>query len=141
MQTKGFYKTRQRDIILKLLKNNTDKHLSCEEIAELLKAGGNKVGITTVYRYLEKLNLEGSVQKYTSDKERARYTYVEKDCRGHFHLKCTRCGDTFCADCDFLGTLSEHIGKEHGFKVLPSKTVFYGVCTSCLEKDAEPKEV
>lgn len=134
MQTKGAYRTRQRDIILECLKNNTDKHLSCEEIAQKLSASGNKVGITTVYRYLEKLYLDGKVQKYTHGKESARYTYTEKACSGHFHLKCTSCGDTFCADCDFLGELSRHIGKEHAFKILPSKTVFYGLCEQCADK-------
>ncbi len=137
MRTRADYRTKQRDIILELLKNNTGKHLSAEEITELLKDSGNKVGATTVYRYLEKLYLEGVVQKYTVGKESARYTYAEKECRGHFHLKCTECGDMFCADCDFLADLCKHIGIEHGFEVSPSKTVFYGVCKTCSYNDGK----
>lgn len=128
------YKTRQRDTILALLKNNTDSHLSAEDICEMLKNDGEKVGATTVYRYLEKLYSEGMVQKYITD--RARYTYAEKECREHFHLKCTECGSLFCADCDFLTELCSHINHHHGFAVVPSKTVFYGVCERCSEKIA-----
>ena len=132
MRTEGGYKTRQRDIILDLLKNNTRNHLSSDEICEILKQKGEKVGATTVYRYLEKLYCEGKVQKYVTD--RARYTYSDNTCREHFHLKCTECGTTICADCDFLSDLEAHIGEHHGFNVIPSKTVFYGVCSKCSEK-------
>lgn len=125
------YRTRQRDIILELLKGNTQKHLTADEIADILRKSGNKVSITTVYRYLEKLYTEGKVQKYTADKESARYSYQEKECREHFHLKCTSCGGIFCADCDFLSGLCGHISGDHGFTVEISKTVFYGVCESC----------
>ncbi len=132
MRTTGGYKTRQRDTILELLKNNTDTHLSAEDIADKLKKNGAPVGTTTVYRYLEKLYSEGVVQKYTTD--RARYTYTEKECREHFHLKCTECGSLFCADCDFMSELCGHISDHHGFAIAPSKTVFYGVCQKCSEK-------
>lgn len=136
MRTAGGYKTRQRDTILSLLKSNTEKHLSAEEITELLRQNGHSVGITTVYRYLEKLYEQGVVQKYTADKERARYTYSKNDCREHFHMKCTECGRLFCADCDFLEELKKHIGNEHNFCIVPSKTIFYGICKACAEKES-----
>ena len=133
MRTQGGYKTRQRDMILNLLKNNTDCHLSADEIANMLKNDGNKVGTTTVYRYLEKLQSEGVVRKYTADKDKARYSYAEKECREHFHLKCTMCGAVLCADCDFMSELCGHISTDHGFAVSPSKTVLYGICSKCAE--------
>ena len=133
MRTGGGYKTRQRDIILDLLKNNTQTHLSLDDICEMLKSSGEKVGSTTVYRYLEKLYAEGKAQKYVTD--RARYTYVDNNCREHFHLKCTECGSLLCADCDFLSGLSSHMQEHHGFDIAPSKTVFYGVCKNCRQKN------
>lgn len=136
MRTTGGYKTRQRDIILELLKNHTEQHLSCDEICEILKRNGERVGTTTVYRYLEKLYTEGVLQKYNDD-GRAKYTYSETECRGHFHLKCTECGRILCADCDFLNGLCNHISSDHGFSVIPSKTVFYGVCKACTLKEEE----
>ena len=135
MRTKGGYRTRQRDTILELLKNNTDRHLSADEIADNLKKSGSSVGTTTVYRYLEKLYSEGIVRKYSADKDKARYTYAEKECREHFHLKCTECGGLFCADCEFLSGLCSHIKEDHGFAIAPSKTIFYGVCDKCSGKD------
>lgn len=125
------YRTRQRDKILELLKNSKGRQMTTEEICEELKATGSKVGITTVYRYLDKLYTEGCLQRYTDGKESARYSYREKECLEHFHLKCTSCGGIFCADCDFLSGLCRHISGDHGFTVDISKTVFYGVCEKC----------
>lgn len=127
----GGYRTRQRDTILELLKNNKDRQFTAEEICYELKKVGNKVGITTVYRYLDRLNSEGRLQRYADGKESARYSYCEKECLEHFHLKCTSCGSLFCADCDFLNGLCSHISGDHGFTVDISKTVFYGVCEKC----------
>lgn len=140
MRTEGGYKTKQRDIILEVLKNNTDKHLSCEEICEILRNNGKKVGTTTVYRYLEKLYRNGLLTKYTADKESAKFSYAKEDCRGHFHLKCTECGEIFCGDCSFLSGLLEHVNNEHGFTVEPAKTTLYGICKGCSDRAASQKE-
>lgn len=134
MRTEGGYKTKQRDIILEVLVKNADKHLTCEEMCEMLRKDGKKVGMTTVYRYLEKLHREGMLTKYTADRESAKFSYAKESCRGHFHLKCTECGKTFCGDCSFLSGLVEHINDDHGFSVEPAKTTLYGVCKECSYK-------
>ena len=96
------YKTRQRDIILEMLKNNINRQMTAEEICLQLRSEGNSIGTATVYRYLEKLYEDGKLHKYTQDRKGASYSYREKICREHFHLRCTDCGELFCADCDFL---------------------------------------
>ncbi len=133
MRTEGGYKTRQRDIILEVLKKNTDKHLTCEEICEMLRNNGKKVGTATVYRYLEKLYSQGMLTKYTADKESAKFSYVKESCKGHFHLKCTKCGKIFCEDCSSLKGILEHVINEHGFSVEPAKTTLYGICKVCSD--------
>lgn len=133
VRTQGGYRTKQRDVILELLKRSTERHLSAEDICDILRSNGERVGAATVYRYLEKLYSEGLLQKYNTD-GRAMYTYTEKECRSHFHLKCTECGRLFCADCSFLTELCKHIKGDHNFLVSPSKTVFYGVCSECTKE-------
>lgn len=138
MRTAGGYRTRQRELILAVLKEQKDEHMTAEELMLRLRSDGAAVGTATVYRYLEKLYSEGLVQKYTDGtKGGARYSYAEKECRGHFHLKCTECGKLFCADCDFLSELKKHVCGEHGFTIDPSKTVFYGICGECAKKQTE----
>ena len=56
------YKTKQSEIVLEYLKENSDSHLTANEIAMALS--GKNVGKTTVYRHLEKLCRDGAVRKY-----------------------------------------------------------------------------
>ena len=58
------YHTKQREVILEFLQNSGSRHVSVEEVLEHLKAEGQKVGRTTIYRYMEKLTREGTLRKY-----------------------------------------------------------------------------
>lgn len=136
MEGKG-YRTRQREAILHYLQNSDSCHVSVEEVSDHLKASGEKVGRTTVYRYMEKLAAEGVLRKYFIEEGAgACYQYVEpwETCREHFHLKCLRCGTLLHLECEFLDQIGEHIRVNHGFEVDNTKTVFYGICKDCKEK-------
>lgn len=133
------YKTKQRTLILKCLKDNKDRHITAEEIHEYLLRGGESVGMTTIYRNLDKLLKEGQLRRYElAQGQSACFQYVDGDidCREHFHLKCEGCGRLIHLDCDDLAKLSQHIEKEHAFYLNSSKTVLYGLCADCkTQKD------
>lgn len=119
------YKTRQREAILEYLKKE-NRCVSADEIINAL--GASKA---TAYRSLERFVNEGSVLRFSGDVgESAVYRY-NKSHNGHFHLKCTSCGKTVCADCGFIKRMEEHFMEHHGFGLSKSQTVFYGVCSDC----------
>lgn len=136
---KGAYRTKQREIILDYLKKCQDGHVTIDEVTDHLKNEGNKVGRTTIYRYMEKLADEGFLRKYYIEEGvGACYQYQGEDtaCRNHFHLKCVKCGRLFHVSCDFLQQIEEHVYEHHHFLVDNSKTVLYGVCEAC-QKDTD----
>lgn len=131
------YSTKQSRLIENVLKDNSDGHLTADEIFEKLKNSGEAVGKATVYRHLEKLYSDGIVRKFLSgDGGSACFQYMRDSskCKSHYHLKCIECGRLIHAECKFLNELSKHILYEHGFLVDGSKTVFYGVCENCAKK-------
>ena len=129
------YKTKQGELIFGILEKNADRHLTAEEICVLLKAEGNAVGTTTVYRNLEKLIAEGKIRRFRLEEgEPACYQYLGGECHEHFHLKCENCGDLIHMDCHDMTNLAEHIKSHHGFAINPLKTVLYGVCERCRTK-------
>ena len=132
------YTTKQRKLILNLLKEQKDSHLTAEEIVLALKNSGESVGKATIYRYLDVLLEAGQVRKYAAEEgEGACYQYVGDDnCREHFHLKCGSCGRLFHVECDYLSDVGSHIRKDHGFNIDSSKTVFYGKCGHCENYEA-----
>lgn len=127
------YRTKQSLLVLDCFKQNEGIHLTIEDICGILKNNGTPVGTATVYRHVARLCEEGIVTKYSVDSESgACYQYSGTSCKMHFHLKCTKCQELFHASCDFIQSVEEHISKHHGFIVDNSRTVFYGVCQSCL---------
>ncbi len=132
METTSKYKTKQRELLERALKESGGEHITVDSLTDRLEKSGSAVGRTTVYRYLEALAKQGTVRKYMQTGENCCYQYVgESGCREHFHLKCEQCGRLFHIECDHLSELSSHIKASHGFGVNKLKTVLYGVCEDC----------
>jgi Fur family ferric uptake transcriptional regulator len=124
------YMTRQQQAVLKALEGEQDSVSACE-LMEKLRAAGLSVGLTTVYRQLDKLVQQGMVHRIVTD-EGAFYRFCDRhdgaDC---FLLKCEQCGRIEHLDCDHLGPLYEHLAHEHHFTINPRRTLFYGLCEVC----------
>lgn len=76
---KNDYNTRQRIAVLNCLKSNGG-HLTAAQIADILRSNGEKAGLATIYRRLDKLVEMGLVRKYITDKV-ACYQYAEGGCK------------------------------------------------------------
>ena len=129
METKR-YKTKQRSALLDFFASHSDKTFSASELIADPALG---LGEATVYRQLSKLSEEGKLNKIISNaSDGARYQYhPHESCNGHFHLRCTKCGELVCAECSFMENMEKHLGADHGFTVDPKKTVIYGICKEC----------
>ena len=126
MQKTG-YKTKQQDFLFSYLKEMKGQHFTAEEVREHFESKNIQIGIATIYRQLEKLVADGTLQKYFIDEHSAAcFEYSGEDCSAeipHFHLKCEECGNLFHLECDDLEGLSNHLRNEHGFSLNPYRTV------------------
>ena len=139
---KADYRTKQQEMILRYIEKLQGTHITAKEIEEHLSKAGEKVGIATIYRRLDKMVAQGLVKKYYLDSMTAAcYEYVpaEKECHEHFHLKCEKCGKLIHFECDTFAKMQEHLAKEHGFAVNSLKTVLYGLCNECNNKSGSKK--
>ena len=130
MARNNSYETKQKDMILDVIKNN-HKSFTIKDIHEILK---DKVGLTTIDRLVDKLVEDGSLNKTLGDNNMAYYQYLEK-CNhlNHFYLKCDNCGDLVHVDCDCISDLFSHMLEEHCFKANREKIVISGLCKKCNE--------
>jgi Fur family ferric uptake transcriptional regulator len=132
------YNTRQGGLIVEYFSSLGDRHVQAAEIAEYFRRRNETVGLTTIYRHLEKLVNAGLIRKYfLNEGESACYQYISGagETGEHFHLKCENCGTLIHLECKTLEKIKGHILKEHLFRVNALKTVFYGRCKNCLEND------
>lgn len=142
MNNKSSYKTRQKELILSFLQENQASHVTAAYICAHFRARELPIGVTTVYRHLDKMVETGLVQKIVTDGEATCYQYIgDEQCHrhAHFHLKCLSCGKLIHMECRLVEELSAHIREEHDFEMQPLKTTFYGTCGSCArmtEKNA-----
>lgn len=130
------YKTKQQNFIFECIQKHKDENLSTEKIIEYLKKDGISVGVSTVYRQLNKLCQDKKIRKFTpNENEGAVYRYIDKkrNCDSHFHLVCNVCNELIHLECDSIANVYSHIFSEHEFEVDGVKTVFYGVCKKCRE--------
>ncbi|MBR1821984.1 MAG: transcriptional repressor [Clostridia bacterium] len=140
--TRGEYSTRQKRELLSFLKERSLQHFSVDEVVFEMQDRGEKIGRSTVYRYLELLAEQGSVRKYQSVQGITQYQHVEDaaSCDDHFHMMCSRCGNLLHVDCAVMRTMSEHLMKDHGFRLDSRETILVGVCEKCRADGGEAVE-
>ena len=123
------YNTKQKEIIVDIIKKQK-KQFTIKNIYEL---GNESVGLTTIYRLVDKLVDEGILNKEISKDNITYYQYLEKcDEDNHFYLKCDKCGKVIHIDCDCISDLSNHILKQHKFRTNKEKIIINGKCNNCL---------
>lgn len=131
----GKYKTKQQMAILDCLKMNGKNYVTVVEIEKYLKGNHCSVGITTIYRHLEKLEQEGIVARINVEKQQgACYQYIAEDDNDDcFYIECEKCGQVTRMECHHLAELYHHVNADHHFSINPKKTVFYGRCENCVK--------
>lgn len=128
------YKTKQKEYILSYIKSLNGKHVTINQIIDYFSENDIKIGMSTIYRYLDKLVSDGIVRKYVIDGVAgACYQYVGEEDKDneHFHFKCDECGGLIHFECDELDNIQKHLLKNHGFNLNSFKTMFYGKCDKC----------
>lgn len=88
LRKSGKYDTRQRRVILSVIRDSANKHSSFADIARKTKQVDPKIGKVTVYRTLALLARHDVVTSYVDKKGITRY---ELPRRKHIHIVCDRC--------------------------------------------------
>ena len=132
LQDTGFKITPQRRAIIEVLLKNDSKHLSSEEIYDLVKDICPGIGIATVYRSMQVLDEVGVISKLNLDDGCIRYEInLNENSHHHHHLICKKCSRIIEVEEDLLEEIESSIEKMYGFKVLDHDVKFYGLCKNC----------
>ena len=117
---------------------NKDRHMTAEDIYELVKEDYPEIGLATIYRTVQLLLEMQLVDRINLDDGCVRYEIGETlDGTGkhhHHHLICKTCGKVLPFKDDLLDELERHIEEETGFHVLDHELKFYGQCSECRKK-------
>lgn len=141
LKEKGLKVTNQRLLVLQVLAEHGDEHMTAEDIFELVKEDYPEIGLATIYRTVQLLLDMQLVDRIILDDGCVRYEIgdfldeQEGHRHHHHHLICTECGSVSAFRDDLLEDLEAYIEKETGFQVTDHELKFYGVCRKCREKE------
>ncbi len=128
LSKQGYRLTPQRIMILSAIENSNN-HISAEEIYAQIVAKYPNVNISTVYRTLELLKRLGLVTETDLGEGRVRYHPAEKG--HHHHLVCRECGAIIDLDESLLAPLKSALLQEHKFSADLSHLAILGRCVNC----------
>ncbi|MNZ91608.1 Ferric uptake regulation protein [compost metagenome] len=132
LMANGYKLTNQREIILRILLENEEDHLSAEGVYMLVKQQYSVIGLATVYRTLELLVELNIVEKMNFGDGVARYDLRDdKHEHMHHHLICENCGALKEIKEDWLLELEQRLEREYGFIVTDHRLDFTGTYKHC----------
>mgnify|MGYP001054462100 FL=1 len=136
LRENGLKVTTQRLAILEVLYSRPGRHMTAEEIYDLVKDDHPEIGLATVYRTIQLLSDLDLIDKLNLDDGYVRYEIgvrnQDSECHHHHHLICQDCGQIFAFQDDLLNDLEEKIEEATGFRVKDHEVIFYGHCKKCL---------
>ncbi len=120
--------TPQRIMIVSAIEDS-DGHISAEEIYAQVVAKYPQVNISTVYRTLELLKRLGLVTETDFGEGRVRYHPAGKG--HHHHLVCQQCGAIIDLDESLLTSLKSTLLREYQFSADLRHLAIFGRCVKC----------
>ena len=124
----GYRLTPQRMMILSAIENS-DNHISAEEIYAQVVAKYPHVNISTVYRTLELLKRLGLVTETNLGGGRVRYHPTDKG--HHHHIVCRECGAVIDLDESVLFPIRSVLLRDYEFIADLRHLAIFGACMNC----------
>jgi Fur family ferric uptake transcriptional regulator len=106
-----------------------DVFRSAQEIHDLLRRGGEAVGLSTVYRTLQALAGEGEVDVLRTEDGEALYRRCSAS--HHHHLVCRGCGRTVEVEGPTVERWADRVAADHGFTGVSHSLEIFGTCPTC----------
>lgn len=120
--------TRQRRAVIEAMAS-FDDFRSAQEIHELLDERGERVGLATVYRTLQRLAEAGEVDVLRTEAGEAAYRRCSD--HHHHHLVCRACGATVEVEGPAVERWTRAIAEEHGYAEVDHTLEVFGTCPRC----------
>ncbi|MFN2490602.1 MAG: Fur family transcriptional regulator [Actinomycetota bacterium] len=121
--------TRQRAAIAGALENS-DAFRTAQEIYDELRAAGERVGLTTVYRTLQALAATGRLDVLHNGDGEAIYRSCASDDH-HHHLVCRSCGTSVEIGSEEVEDWAAQTAHRYGFTAVTHTAEVYGLCGPC----------
>ena len=123
LKQSGLKVTLPRLKILEIFEQNSEKHLSAEDIYKESLRSEDDIGLATIYRVLTQFESSGLVKRHHFE---GGHSLFELDDGGHHdHMVCVETGKVieFCND--EIELLQEKVAKEYNYEIIDHNLTLY----------------
>ena len=121
----------QREVILDTFLRS-DRHLSVDDLLQMVQKRRPDIGRTTVYRTLKLLQSAGLAQELALDGQRKFEREYKRE--HHDHFICKSCGAIFEFSSPEIERLQDEIAADIEFTIEGHRHQIYGSCRSCTAR-------
>lgn len=129
-------RTRQRSAVADVL-DSLAEFRTAQDIHELLRARGERIGLATVYRTLQVMSEAGEADVVRTPDGQAAYRGCGQASGHHHHLICRTCGRTVEIELDDMEAIVGALATKHGFSDVGHELELFGRCADCARKAAD----
>lgn len=122
--------TRQRAAVASVLQE-LDDFRSAQDLHDMLRAQGENVGLTTVYRTLQAMVEQGDIDVLAGSDGQSLYRRCGQRSGHHHHVVCRTCGLTVEVEGPAVEAWTHAIAKENGFTDVSHTLDIFGLCAQC----------
>lgn len=131
VRRRGLKRSGQRSTVVDVFLRNTE-HVSCEDVYNILRRRGLRIGYSTVYRTLKLLAAANLAREVNFGDGVTRYDHPYNfDFKNHYHLICTTCGDTVEFTSRAVEKSQRAVARKFHFQPQYHKLEVYGLCQVC----------
>jgi Fur family ferric uptake transcriptional regulator len=109
---------------------------SAQSVFSELRAKGEVVGLSTVYRHLQSLADDGDADTLQTPEGESLYRLCGQSSRHHHHLVCRVCGRTVEISGRGVERWAAQIAEENGFSEVDHTVELLGVCADCTAAES-----
>jgi Fur family ferric uptake transcriptional regulator len=129
----GLKATLPRVKILEIMEAEENRHLSAEDIYNILAEAGDEVGLATVYRVLTQFESAGLVTRHHF--EGGSSVFELNQGTHHDHILCVKCGRVEEFVDEVIEQRQKYIAEKTGFSMTDHCLYIYGICSDCQKTE------
>jgi Fur family transcriptional regulator, ferric uptake regulator len=103
---------------------------SAQDIHAELRRRGERIGLTTVYRHLQVLSEDGSIDTIRDQNGETLYRRCETSAH-HHHVTCRSCGRSVEVEGRAVERWADRVAAEAGFVDIDHTVEIFGLCPDC----------
>ena len=120
--------TKSVEVVKKHL-STADGFISAQSLHQKISKSATKIGLTSVYRALQKMVETGLVDTFRNPLGESEYRLCTPT--HHHHIVCTQCGFTVEIDGGAIENWASSAATKKGFSAISHIADIYGLCRQC----------